>query len=200
MKKIIMVLLTTGSTVVAVAQVQFGVKAAYNLTSLMVSDLPSGSNLSFNSKSDFSAGVLASLPLSTSFSLQPELMYSGQGAKTTVQSSSATLNYSYLNVPVLFKYLHMSGLFVETGPQIGFLLSAKENSNGQSADIKSNSQTIDFSWAFGIGYKIPDMGLGIDARYNLGLTNIAKNNTGTTEGTIKNSVFQIGLFYMFGNM
>ncbi len=37
------------------------------------------------------------------------------------QCNQRSDNYSYINVPVLFKYQHSSGLFAETGPQIGFL-------------------------------------------------------------------------------
>ena len=58
------------------AQVQFGIKAGYNLANLTTSPSQSG----IMSNSDFSAGVLASIPLFSSCSLQPEVLYSGQGA------------------------------------------------------------------------------------------------------------------------
>jgi hypothetical protein len=191
MKRAILVMLISTCFMYASAQVQFGVKAGYNLANLTTS--PSQSGISSNS--DFSAGVLASIPLFSSCALQPEILYSGQGASFSDSFATGKLNYGYLNVPVLFKYQHASGLFAETGPQVGFLLSAKEKDGNQSFDAKSSTQSVDFSWAFGIGYKLP-MGLGIDARYNLGLTNLAKGS-GSSDGTVKNSVFQFGLFYMF---
>jgi hypothetical protein len=191
MKRMILVLIAAGSAMFASAQIQFGVKAGYNLTNLTISPSQPG----FSSKSDFSAGVLASIPLLASCSLQPEIMYSGQGTSFSDSFATGKLNYGYLNIPVLFKYQHSSGLFVETGPQVGFLLSAKETADGQSADMKSNTQSTDFSWAFGIGFKLP-LGLGIDARYNLGLTNVAKGNEGSV-GTAKNGVFQFGVYFMF---
>jgi Outer membrane protein beta-barrel domain len=191
MKKAILVMLISASFMFASAQVQFGVKAGYNLANLTTSPSQSG----ITSNSDFSAGVIASVPLLSSCTLQPEILYSGQGASFSDSFATGKLNYGYLNVPVLFKYQHASGLFAETGPQVGFLLSAKEKDGSQSFDAKSNTQSVDFSWAFGIGYKLP-VGLGIDARYNLGLTNLAKGS-GSGDGTVKNSVFQFGLFYMF---
>ncbi len=118
----------------------------------------------------------------------------GQGSSYT-DSIQETANNNYLNVPVLFKYQHASGLFVETGPQIGFLVSGQLKTSTQSFDSKSSTETVDFSWAFGLGYKIPSVNLGIDLRYILGLTNIAKSNYYT--GSAKNSVFQIDLFYQF---
>ncbi len=123
-------------------------------------------------------------------------MYSGQGASFNDSFATGKLNYGYLNVPVLFKYQLSSGLFLETGPQVGFLLSAKETADGQSGDEKSNTQSIDFAWAFGLGFKLP-LGLGIDARYNLGMTNLAKGDFSSDGTTAKNSVFQFGLFFMF---
>ncbi len=74
---------------------------------------------------------LASIPLFSTCSLQPEVLYSGQGAKFSDSLVTGKLNYGYLNVPVLFKYQHASGLFAETGPQVGFLLSAKEKVGSQ---------------------------------------------------------------------
>ena len=94
------------------------------------------------------------------------------------------------------EYQHSSGLFTETGLQVGFLLSAKESAGGLSVDTKSNTRSVAFSWAFGIGYKLP-MGFGIDARYNLDLTNLVKG-IASSDLTVKNSVFQVGLFYLFG--
>jgi Outer membrane protein beta-barrel domain len=192
MKRMLLVLIAAGSFMFASAQIQYGVKAGYNLANLTFSPSQSG----VSSLSNFSGGVFASVPLFSTCTLQPEILYSGQGASFSDSLvGSGKVNYGYLNVPVLFKYQHESGLFAETGPQVGFLLSAKESAGGQTADLKSNSQSVDFSWAFGIGYKLP-MGFGIDARYNLGLTNINKNSQGG--GTVKNSVFQFGLFYQFG--
>jgi hypothetical protein len=194
MKKLFFVLCAVSAGLFAGAQVQFGVKAGYNLANVTQSG---SSTVDTKAKSDFSGGFLASIPLFSSCTLQPEVMYSGQGTSVNAVGETAKLNFDYINVPVLFKYQHTSGVFVETGPQIGFLISAKEKADGQSMDVKSSFQSTDFSWAFGLGYKIPHMGLGIDARYNLGLTNIAKN-TGSDDETIKNSVFQFGLFYVLG--
>jgi hypothetical protein len=190
MKKMLLVIIATGSILFASAQIQFGVKAGYNLTTLTTS-----ASSDLKSKSGFSGGVLASVPLFNTFYLQPEIVYSGQGTSFTVGGVNANLNYNYLNVPVLFKYQNPKGFFAETGPQVGFVLSANIKANGMTTDVKDEIQTMDFSWAFGLGYLIPDVNLGIDVRYNLGITNTAKDSGGETE---KNSVFQFGLFYMFG--
>jgi Outer membrane protein beta-barrel domain len=128
------------------------------------------------------------------FAVQPELVYSGQGAKATFEETDVKLNLGYLNVPVLFKYNHPSGFFIGTGPQIGFLLSGKEKVGSDHQDIKSSFKSTDFSWAIGLGYMFKPVNLGIEARFNQGLSNIASSS----EAKIHNQVIQIGLVYTFG--
>jgi hypothetical protein len=134
-------------------------------------------------------------------SVQPEAYYSDQGAKVKIDDGSGgtisgTYKLGYINVPVLLKYTTSSGFFVQTGPQIGFLLSAKASAEGQTVDEKQYFKSTDFSWAFGAGF-LTSMNIGIDARYNLGLSNVEKDQ-GSGTGTIKNSVIQVGVFYLFG--
>jgi hypothetical protein len=54
---------------------------------------------------------------------------------------------------------------------------------------------IDLALSFGASYVFPATGWGIDARYNLGLSNINKN--GTVNST--NRGFQLGIFYILGH-
>jgi hypothetical protein len=192
MKKMLLLIVATITIVFANAQIQFGLKANYNLAGVMQSG-PEPQN-GLKSKSAFSGGALALIPISAPFYLQPEIVYSAQGTDISDNGFSGSLNYNYLNIPILGKYQSDMGLFGETGPQVGFLLSANAKGEGQTVDMKSQTQSVDFSWAFGVGYKLHDMGLGFDIRYNLGLTNTLKDGGGES---VKNSVFQFGVFYLF---
>jgi hypothetical protein len=87
-----------------------------------------------------------------------------------------------------------NGFRVQTGPQVGFAVSSKIESGDIEQNINSSINTVDFSWSFGAGYLFPE-GLGIDARYNLGITNV--NSASTPE--VRNRVFQAGLVYQFMN-
>ena len=51
----------------------------------------------------------------------------------------------------------------------------------------------DFSWAFGIGYQSPS-NVGIDLRYNLGLTALLGKND--FNSNVHRGVFQLGMFYV----
>jgi len=191
MKKLVVLVLTAGTFFTASAQVQIGLKAGANFATLSGSAADGA-----QTKVDFHGGAFAQIALFNSFSLQPELMYSGQGAKGNQNETEFTLNQAYVNLPVLFKYQHSSGLFAETGPQLGLLVAANVKANGTSEDVKSSYKSTDISWAFGIGYKISMLHAGIDARYNLGLSNIMAENV--PGQSLTNSVFQVGVFYLLG--
>ncbi|MEO6406307.1 MAG: porin family protein [Ferruginibacter sp.] len=164
---------------------EIGFKAGANFATLNTEASPNP----YKMKTGIHAGLLAHIHLTDKFALQPEVVYSGQGAKA--DSGPGEINLGYLNVPILGQYMFANGFRLETGPQAGILLSAKTKYNGVTEDVKDELKGFDFAWAFGLGYKSP-MGLGVDARYNLGLSDINKDNTG---GSVKNNVFQVGLFY-----
>jgi hypothetical protein len=193
MKKIFLFLFILTTATVSYTQVRYGLKAGYNNTDLIYSG--SAVNVLGN-KSNFNVGIFVALPLFSHFYLQPELMYSGQGSNAT-DSIPTQVDFNYLNLPVLFKYQEGPGLFWETGVQVGFLLGSEVKTYGQSVNTKSYTQSMDFAWVFGLGYNIPKKNLGIDIRYNRGLTNAL--NGGNTDAA-KNSAFQFDLFYQFKNI
>jgi hypothetical protein len=174
------------------AQVRFGIKAGYNLTTLIYSGTVTldGEKL----KSGFNAGVYANISFSKSFSLIPEITYSDQGAGFQNNLATGTLSYDYLNVPVLIRYKIPMGIYFETGLQASILLSANEKNNGTTTSIMYKTYSSDFAWPIGLGYQLPYKHFGIDLRYNLGFINILKSYS---DVNVKNSVFQLGIFYTF---
>jgi hypothetical protein len=168
------------------AQTNFGLKAGYNSAGVQVSN-----SEDWESKSGFHAGGLAHIHVSEHFAVQPELVFSTQGGKIADDNS---LNLNYLNVPVLLQYMVNDGFRLQTGPQIGFLVSAEREIGNVEIDVDDVYDAVDFSWSFGAGYLFRN-GLGIDARYNLGLNNISDDD----DFEAKNRVFQVGLFYQFRN-
>ncbi|WP_298222258.1 porin family protein [Flavobacterium sp.] len=117
------------------------------------------------------------------FFLEPEVQYSMQGFKTN------DTNYSigYINVPVLAKVYILKTLSLEAGPQVGF----KINDNfPDSAGDDTKIETIDTAIAGGIGLNFP-IGLSINARYAMGLSDIVKDVDG------KNQVIQVGAAFKF---
>jgi outer membrane protein with beta-barrel domain len=191
MKKSALVFLAVISFAGAKAQFQFGVKAGANFATLSGSDVANTQTLV-----NFNGGVFAKLPFDRRWSLQPELVYSGQGTKADLNSITVSEHVNFLNIPILLKYSHGSGFYLETGPQAGFLLAAHETLQQTTTDVKSFYKSSDWSWVFGVGYKIPITHLGIDLRYNAGLTNIEDSQHTGSNGTIRNNVWQLGLTYV----
>ncbi|WP_212002876.1 porin family protein [Chitinophaga sp. HK235] len=191
MKKLILSgILAIGSVLAVNAQtVKFGVKGGLNLAKLTNTD-------NAKTRASFYAGGLVNLALNESWAIQPELLYSGQGTKvktsTILGTLESTVKTDYINIPVMVQYSIVPAFYLEAGPQLGILAGAKQKIGSKSYDVKDQMKGIDFGIGVGFGYKF-DMGLGVSGRYNFGLTNIEDSGNGNS----KNSVAQIGLFYMF---
>ena len=190
MKTILSVILLLSLTILAKAQsadTHFGLKAGLNISGLDVKD-----GVDFDSKAGFHIGGLAHVHLSPHFGIQPEIVYSEQGGQDNNDNEKWKINY--LNVPVLFQYMTGSGFRLQTGPQLGFVVSSKIKSGDIEQNIKDDVSRVDVSWSLGASYLFPEA-IGIDARYNIGITNV--NDAETPK--VRNRVFQIGLFYQFMN-
>ena len=166
----------------------FGLKGGLN-----VSHLNNSNGSEMGSRLGFNAGVLAHIHIAPQLAVQPEVVYSSQGTKYTVGDGEHDLGLGYLNIPVQLQYMFNNGFRLQTGPQLGFLTSVKDKVNGAATGIFTSDdfKAIDFSWSVGLGYQSAS-GLGVDGRYNFGISDI--NDFGTNK--LKNSVFQVGLFYM----
>ncbi|MGU3375162.1 porin family protein [Chryseobacterium sp. M5A1_1a] len=208
MKKLILGLAVTAGTLAFAQQktssnpVTFGVKGGMN-----VSSLSKDSGLDDQkSKIGFNAGVFANIPVAASFSIQPEVLYSQYGNKSDFTALgtkySASTKLDYIAVPVMFQYNALPNLYLEAGPEFGFMVSAKNKlkneSNGDSStsdNYKDNFNTFNFGIGLGAGYYFTP-NLGITARYVAGLTDIAKNRPNGSDA-VRNNVFQVGLAYKF---
>ena len=172
-------------------KIKFGVKAGVNFSDITGDDVDS-----FNGLTAFHIGAVAELPISDTFSVQPELQYSAQGSDYEEESFSGSVKANYLNVPVMAKFYVGHGFSVEAGPQVGFLMSAKDEYDGGDEDIKDFLKGTDFGVNFGVGYTLGS-GLNFAARYNLGLSDV--NDTDDLDGgaEYKNSVIQVSVGYFF---
>ena len=68
----------------------------------------------------FHGGILLNFKLNDRFSLQPEVLYSQKG--TREDNSSTRINLNYVDLPVMLRVAPgIGGLFLEAGPQVGYL-------------------------------------------------------------------------------
>jgi hypothetical protein len=205
MKKILLTLLVSACAMAMHGQIK---KLKYGaILGLQLTDV-SGDIENARTKIGFNVGVVVDYAFVRNFSLQPELLLSTQGWKQGFASEgisyTAKIRLDYLNIPVLIKYKNFGfpGLEIGAGPQIGFLLNAnseaKNNANGQLqdnvTDVKNEFKSVDAAAIFSLGYALP-MGAFVEARYNLGLTNI--NNGPLANENAKNSVVSVSVGYTF---
>jgi hypothetical protein len=177
----------------------FGVKAGVNLANLKAKS--GDESESGDMKIGFHAGGFVNVPIGETFAFQPEVLFSTEGFKEEEDDEKMTLKLNYINVPLLLQY-NASGFFAETGPQIGFNMSAKAKieSGGQDLEVDVKDEmgikSTAFSWVVGLGYKTQS-GFGFGARYNLGLSSIIDSED-DEDASLKSNVIQISLFKTFG--
>lgn len=159
---------------------RLGVKGGVNVASIGAAD-----NANFDPRISFHLGGLVEIPLVGKFAIQPELLYSSQGAKQGYynlvfdSNIKSKTKLDYINVPIMGKYYIIKSLSIELGPQIGFLISAKnkyENFDESGViDEKDFYNTIDFSVGIGASYRL-DNGVFFSLRFNKGISNINNYN------------------------
>jgi hypothetical protein len=176
----------------------FGVKAGANFANLKYK--ADDESESGDMKIGFHVGGFVNVPLGSTFSFQPEVVFSGEGSKDEEDDIETTLKLNYINIPLLLQY-NASGFYAETGPQIGFNLSAKAKVEAggeeETVDVKDEMgiKSTSFAWAVGLGFKTQS-GFGFGARYNLGLSSIIDSDD--DDFTVKSNVIQVSVFKTFG--
>lgn len=182
MKNIFIVYIFIASfTFAADAQMGFGVKAGMNTSS--VGSFGDG-NIRYH------AGGFANYAVNPKFAVQGEILYSGQGYAIRAMEKDAT-NLNYINMPALAQCYVTPAFYIEFGPQIGFLTSAKQKGGRFEYSVKNQYNPIDFSVDLGMAYFFKKINLGINSRYTCSLSPVFKGD----DINFHNRVFQIGAFY-----
>jgi hypothetical protein len=185
MKKILLTAAAVFAISFANAQdVKFGAKAGLNLSSLANAE-------GAKTQVGFHVGGYATISVSDKFAVQPELLYSAQGAKF----EGGSLNLSYINIPVMAKFNVADKFNLEVGPQVGLLMSATQKFSGGSLDVKEGYKTMDFGLNFGAGYDVAE-NINVGLRYCLGLSQLEKE-LATGQTATKNTNIQLSLGYRF---
>ncbi|MBA3985606.1 MAG: PorT family protein [Flavobacteriales bacterium] len=186
-------------------EARFGLKGGVNLANI-VGDLENT-----DTRTSFHVGGVAEIPLAQDFFFGPEILYSSQGTKSNETevvigetfTSDITLKLDYITVPLMFKYYVADNFSLDLGPQVGFLISAKQEFETNSAgvissgtlDVKDSASGFDYGLNIGLGYRLQN-GLFFQGRYNIGLANIY-DSPNDDDAKAQNSVIQVSLGFMF---
>nr|WP_294934269.1 porin family protein [uncultured Flavobacterium sp.] len=151
--------------------VRFGPKAGLNFTNFTGDGDSDG-------KTGFYIGGFVDLAVTDKFHVQPELMYSAEGADDA--------GIDYIRIPVMAKFYVTEGFNLLAGPEVAFKVATEDDFMDEA------TKSTDFGLGLGAAYDLP-MGLIIEMRYNLGLTDISEIDN----FEIKNTGLQLGLGYKF---
>ena len=199
MKKSILIIalvLFGATTMSAQEKWNFGVKGGVNFATITGDGFDSP-----DSRTSFNAGLLAEIPIADRFSIQPEVLYSGQGFdaeeidQDNVFDNDDNVEYQvdYISVPLLAKFYLVDGLSIQAGPSFNFKvneeLDYEPNSDGGDFD-GDRFEDFDFGGAAGLEYKFNN-GFFIQGRYTYGFSKMIDDED------VHNSVFQAGVGFMF---
>ena len=181
---------------------QLGAKGGVNIANFSGDDFGDA-----ESRTSFHLGLVMEIPLSEKFSIQPEVLYSGQGFtiesfdQDNVFDTDDNIEYQldYIQVPVILKAYLIGGLSVEAGPTFSFKVNeeidyqpADDGGDIEIDEEMSNINTFDLGLAAGLSYKIGGH-FFLSGRYNYGFTKILKDS----DADVRNSVWQFGVGFMF---
>ncbi|KUJ62598.1 hypothetical protein AR687_07120 [Flavobacteriaceae bacterium CRH] len=191
------------------AQVTFkpGIHAGVNISKITDSDL--------NAKTDFYIGAFGALKLSKFYTLQPELTYSRQGAKGSVdgyyfiyqengqaqsiyETRKLDISLDYLSFVTMNKFNLTEDIYLLAGPFFDIMVGDEfkiDKSNNYQI-IMSKGEDIDFGIIAGAGYSLPK-GISFEVRIKKGTRDAFDDNTGSANVNT-NLVYQIGATYTFG--
>ena len=167
----------------AQAPAKFGLKAGVSIATLRQNDV------SYDSRIGLHVGGLAHIHLARQWAIQPEVLYSQEGAEL----DDVKLKLDYINIPLMLQYMFDNGFRIEAGPQLGLMVNSKaEDNDGAEDDLDNVFKSTNVGLGFGVNY-LSYSGFGLGGRYNLGLSDISESNS----SKVKSGNFQISLFYMF---
>ena len=198
MKKTVLILSAVLMSMSAMAQVDFGVKAGFDMTNFWGKDVPHGM------KPSYQAGVFMEYHFNDKVSIAPEVTFASQGGKFKMAQDvfgidvtslglkdvDVTYNTNYVNVPVMFKFYATPSFSIDLGPQVGFNVYSKVSGEGKALDLKDGTKTVDVGVGLGATYFLTE-NVFVQGRYTMGFTNAFE------KGEAKNGNIQLAFGYKF---
>ena len=146
MKKLLMIAIAVTTLQVAQAQTRLGIKAGVNFATYVGDDVDDADMLT-----SFYGGLFVNLHVSDVISIQPEVLYSVQGAKSTFLDTTITSKQEYINIPLMLQ-LKVMGFYGEIGIGARYamgLTSLDNVDDGYDSDYKNSVISLGLLYSFG---------------------------------------------------
>ena len=185
MKKLtVLSLMLLASTWSFAQSFSIGPKAGINISNYTGGDIDADALVGYH------FGGVVNYGFGNVFSIQPEVLFSTQGAKVSNGGARNDFKVNYVTIPVMFKFKSNGGFYFEAGPQAGF----RTSSDLGDQTINSFAKNLDLSVGAGIGFQ-SKIGLGIGARYIAGLSKVGDFSGQNINPDFRNSVIQASVFW-----
>ncbi len=193
MKRIYLIIMAifTFTSFTQAQDIRFGVKGGLNVSDMNGNINLAILNLDLNGETllNYHVGAMVHIPVSEKFAIQPELIYSAQGAQFqendilnavndligNVNINSFEFQLGYINIPVWAKYYVVDEFALMVAPQLGIKVNDNEeiDVSGFTSDLNliDSYNNVDFGFNFGAQYESP-IGLTVGANYYLGLSEV----------------------------
>ncbi len=151
------------------------------------------------------AGVSVNWPLTGKWAFQPGIHFNMKGAKAegTYGSGGSSTPFSqqdiltYIDLVLAFQYWINQQVYLELGPELGFLVARKFKETKGGVDYESSgtedANTLHLGIGAGAGYMFGNSGFGVFARYTRGLTKFEKAEP--YYENVRTNAGQFGVFY-----
>jgi hypothetical protein len=180
----------------------FGLKVGTNLSNVYDSQ---GENFVADAKYGLAAGGFVSIPIGTYFGIQPEVLFSQKGYKSSGtflgSSYSMTRTTDYLDIPILVALKPIENVTLLFGPQYSYLLKQKDDFTGgtltstqEQTYTNDNIRKNTFSLTGGADLNIDHLVIGLRAGWDV------QNNNGdgtSTTPRYKNMWYQATVGFRF---
>jgi hypothetical protein len=173
----------------ALSQTSIGIIGGLNLLSVS-GDAPE--DASYSGGAGYMFGVTAEIKIADKIKLmlQPNYSHTQTGIGIDIgeedPKDSFDVSFNFYRIPLLAKIEAFNNVtYFLSGLDFGFLKDAKiqdVNKTKDAKDISDKINDIDLAAVFGAGvkFRVSNFNLGIEARYNQSLINMAKDNNGQT--------------------
>ncbi len=198
MKRVLFVVLALifVCTAVQAQDMMFGAKAGLTLGTIDkdVEDLGMPSEVDKKFRMGMTFGAMMHMPMGENMVFMGEAAYIQKGVKFDFAGEEVIMKVDFLQIDALVKYMFADAFGIYAGPALGFLLSAEEEYDGETADMKDYMKSTEFSLSFGGQFMFAE-NMMADARYNMGLT--ALDDDEEEDMDIKSRTIILSVGYMF---
>jgi hypothetical protein len=193
---------TTSSTTDNREKLFFGLKVGTNYSNVYDSQ---GEDFVADAKFGLAGGAFVSIPIGSFFGIQPEVLFSQKGYKSTGtflgSSYSMTRTTDYLDIPLLVAIKPIENVSILFGPQFSYLMKQKDDFTGgtitstqEETYTNDNYRKNTFCLTGGADLNIDHLVIGLRAGWDV------ENNNGdgtTTTPRYKNMWYQATIGYRF---